>query len=85
MPGSSERDRDRLALGSGAVLTVARAAELLPIHDAEARQWIRTQGLVRFLVSREVVIWGDVTDALREGQAHPTPAPPKHRPARLKL
>ena len=76
----SNRGAQRLALGSGAVFSVAQAAGLLPIHDRDARRWIRDRGLVRHLAGREVVIWGDLLDAVRSGddvQPVERPAPGK--------
>ena len=61
--GAKTGDR-RLALGAAAVVSAATAAELLPIRDAEARQWLRDRDLVRELLGRPVVRWGDVLDAL---------------------
>ncbi len=76
MPPSSARHRERLTLGTAAVLTVAEAAALLPVCDAEARRWLRARGLVRSLVGRDVVIWGDIPDALREDASAPATPPP---------
>lgn len=50
----------RLALGTGAVVSLAEAAALLPFADAEARRWLQAQGLVRELEGRRVVRWLDV-------------------------
>lgn len=81
-PGSA-RTLQRLALGAAAVLPVALAADPLPIADDEARRWLRDHGLVRNLAGREVVVWGDVLDALREGAPTPkgrtlvVPGPPR--------
>lgn len=56
----------RLALGAAAVLALGDAARLLPMSDGEARAWLHDQGLVRDLAGRDVVVWGDVIDALRK-------------------
>lgn len=56
-PTPSER---RLALGVGAVLSLAEAVALLPFADAEARRWLQRRGLVRELEGRRVVRWLDV-------------------------
>ncbi len=55
----------RLSLGAAAVLSVTEAARLLPGRESECRKWLRTEGLVRFVMGRPVVIWGDVVEALR--------------------
>ena len=64
---ASQRDNERLSQGPGAVLSLTRAAELLPLSDAKARRWLRDEGLVRSLVAAEVVIWADVLDHIRSG------------------
>ena len=62
----SDRHADRLALGTAAVNPVSRAAHLLPVSDAVARQWLRSRGLTADLCGREVVVWGEVLDALAD-------------------
>lgn len=75
MAGEGRRER-RMALGDAAVLSLAQAAEALPLREADARTWLREQGLVRFLDGREVVIWADVLVCLRAPVVdEPTPAP----------
>lgn len=54
-------------MGSSATLTLGEAVALLPVQDAEAREWLRGNGLVRDLLGREVVVWGDVVDAIKAG------------------
>lgn len=61
------RPAARLAMGGSAVLSLAQAVDLLPLNRADARQWLQSRGLVRTLAEHEVVIWGDVLDALRAG------------------
>ena len=80
-PARSSRATVRLALGDAAVLTPAQAAQLLPIGDTEARAWLHEAGLVRLLRGREVVIWGDVLQALRDAPTttEPTAPPPRAR------
>lgn len=63
----SQRDQDRLTQGGAAVLSVRRAAELLPIGDAAGRAWLRREGLVRRLEGADVVVWADVLDRVRSG------------------
>lgn len=76
--GLSVVGADRLALGRAAVLSVGRAAELLPIGEERARRWLMEQGLVRELAGRFVVVWGDVLDGLgSEGKAEPKRTAPK--------
>lgn len=70
---------DRLALGSAAVLPVSRAAELLPVGDSRARAWLRSCGLTSDLCGREVVVWGEVLEALT---TRPMIAAPAHLPRR---
>ena len=68
--GTSRRDAERVALGPHAVLSVRRAAERLPMADADARRWLQEQGLVRTLCTegrtKEVVVWGAVLERLQE-------------------
>ena len=49
------------------MLSVAEAASLLPIADGNARAWLRSQGLVRYLVGKPVVVWLDVMETLNQG------------------
>ncbi len=82
----SERHRDRLLQGPGAVYTIATAAALLPVSDQEARVWLREQGLIRELSGRCVVIWSEVLDALRDGGPDsPQPVSIRTAPRRIKL
>lgn len=78
----------RLAQGAAAVMSLDLAAQLLPVSDAEARRWLRQQGLVRDLLGRSVVVWADVLDALRaaDGSTTEPAAAPRHAPMpRVKL
>ena len=70
---------DRLALGSAALLSVARAVELMPVRDADARKLIEDAGIVRRLAGRRVVRWGDC-EALARLEKEPTAD--KARPVR---
>ncbi len=45
----SKRSTERLQLGPAAVLSVSRAAELLPVGDDRARSWMHYAGLIRDL------------------------------------
>lgn len=77
----------RLLLGDAAVLTVAQAAALLPVDDNDARRWLRNHGLIARMtlhdpetgIARdvEVVVWGDVVDALARADAHREAATPR--------
>jgi len=58
----------RERLGEAAVFTLSAAAELIPLADTDARRWLRARGIVRNLNGRELVIWGDVVSAIREGE-----------------
>ena len=64
----SIRDVNRLHQGAGAVFSLRRAAELLPIDDVLAREWMRTQNLVRTICGREVVTWRAVLAAIEAGE-----------------
>lgn len=83
-PGSSVRDRERLTLGRDAVLSIGRAAELLPLADGEAKAWLREQSLVSTIETggrtRELVHWGSVIDHL--GSPRPAPARRTRQPNR---
>ncbi len=61
----------RLHQGGGAVLTLAKACELLPISDHVARADLLEAGLVRRYCGRQVVVWEDVLNHVR-GDALPT-------------
>lgn len=54
-------------MGANAVLSLAQAVDLLPLDRVKARQWLKDRQIVRTLAEHEVVIWGDVLDALRAG------------------
>lgn len=79
-PGTSVRDRERLGLGRDAILSLGRAAELLPLADGEARAWLREQGLVATIEAcgrtKELVHWGAVLEKLAPAR------PPKARARR---
>ena len=81
----SERHRDRLLQGTGAVYSVTTAASLLPVSDQEARAWLQEQDLIRELNGRRVVVWADVLDALRDNGLSPTPLSATVPLRRLKL
>ena len=59
----------RLTLGTAAVLSVAEAAAWLPMEPDAAERWIRSAGIVRAMRfggrEVEVVVWGDVVEAIR--------------------
>jgi len=83
---TSRRLALRLALSAAAVLSVSQAAGLLPMGDADARQWLRAQGLVHVLEGRDVVVWGDVLGCIRDAVVTPTaPPPPKVALGRVRL
>lgn len=74
------RAEDRLSLGAAAVFSPTRAAELLGGRESEALDWLRARNLIIRPpgLDREVVIWGDVLEALRTPE--PAPAePPRQR------
>ena len=67
----------RLHLGAAAVLSPAKAAELLPFRESDALRWMRENGLVRQIPGLgEAVIWGEVVAAI---QGPPSPPPPSRR------
>ena len=76
---ANSRRAERVSMGPGAVLSLNEAAQLLPLHDAEARQWLLDQGLVRRVRGRAVVAWASVLDVL----AADPPIEAQARPARL--
>jgi len=83
----SQRHRDRLLQGPGAVFSLAKATELLPMGDQQALGWLVNEGLVHQLDGRGVVVWGEVVDRIRESPpnaAKPT-TPPAPRTRRTHL
>jgi len=69
----------RLLLGPACLLSVERAAELLPIRDSEARKLIEESGIVRRLAGRRTVRWDDCLSLAKLEQ----PAEPERpRPVR---
>jgi len=76
LAGLSERARERLLMGTGAVLSVSAAAALLPCNDAEARRWLEAQGLARRGPGgKRMVAWAAVVERL---------SPPAKQPAQSK-
>ena len=76
------RSAKRRETGLGAVYPLAEAVALLPMSDADARRWLREQGLVANIDGRDVVAWHRVTEALYDDDGEPqAPTPP---PARRK-
>jgi hypothetical protein len=82
LPVANERHAQRLAMGSGAILSLGEACELLPVADREARSWLQELGLVRYLRGRPVIVWSEVQDALRNPS---TPQPGAKPRPRLRL
>lgn len=69
-------DSARLQLGAAAVLTPTRVCELLPLGETTVMGWLRARGLIRKVAGADVVLWGDVLEAIRDhGLARPAPAP----------
>lgn len=58
--GTSKRDQERLSLGADAMLTLRRAAELLPGNDKANRRALLEAHIVRDHNSRKMIRWGDV-------------------------
>lgn len=69
MTRKAERDRPTPAT----VLGLTAAADELPMGHGAAVKWLREHELVHDLDGRQVVIWGDVLEALR-GNGPPTAA-----------
>ncbi len=69
-----KRGQSRLQLGSSALLSVAVAAELLPMRDSEARALIEGAGIVRHLGGRRVVLWADCIALACPADSIPAPA-----------
>jgi hypothetical protein len=55
------------------VISVNRTVRHLPWRDAHVRRWLRASGLIYTVDGREVVVWGDVLDAIRR-QRDPQPS-----------
>lgn len=56
----------RLILGAHAVLSVAEAAKLLKMRDAEARDFLQVHDLIRCPDGKHrFVVWGDVVAAIQ--------------------
>lgn len=68
-------DAARLQLGAAAVLTPTRACELLPMGETAAMLWLRRNDLIRRVGAADVVIWGDVLEAIKSDP----PERPKRR------
>lgn len=75
-PAHSERAHARRELGSGAIFTLAEAAQLLPMGEA-SRDWLIAEGLVSVVCGRELVVWADVQARIR--MARPDPKPKRGR------
>ena len=67
----------RLIVGRGAVLSVSKAVELLPLRDADARAAIEAAGIVKRIGDKRVLVWGELLDALLVAEsANVEPAKP---------
>lgn len=73
------RKQARHALGVAAVLPVSEAIELMPLQRPDAREFLRSNGLIHYLQGRPCVIWGDVLEALRKSSVK-HPAQPAEKP-----
>ncbi len=79
-PGPDPHDPTPIAtarrqLGGAAILSVAEAARLLPIREADAAMWLAANDLIRDLDGRRVVVWSDVVARLRGDEDQPAPPP----------
>ena len=61
------------------VLSEAQAVERLPWRKADARRWLRREGLSVEVDGRRVVVWADVVGRLRQRDAESAPAPSVRR------
>ncbi len=59
----------RRRLDPNSVLSTAQAVRALPWREADARAWLRREGLVHRVDGRGLVIWGDVLDKIRQDVA----------------
>jgi hypothetical protein len=83
---SADLDQARLVISPGALLTRARAIELLPVGTRDERaRWLEQYNLVRYLFGRPVVRWGDVLAALDEPERKPESRPTAPTAARVRL
>jgi len=57
-----DRTTERLNLCRSTVLSITRAASLLPMRQERARAAIRAAGIVRRVGTKDVVTWADVED-----------------------
>lgn len=80
----SDRRELRLLLGSAAILTPRQAAEMLPVADADALDWLEQHGLIRYMAGRKVVVWGDVVEAIRAADPRTIARPPSQSRGTLK-
>jgi hypothetical protein len=63
------------------LLSVEEACQALGVRQADARRWLVSQGLVREVLGRRKVLWGDVLDRLgAPDHKNPQPAGPHRRP-----
>jgi hypothetical protein len=83
---SADLDQARLVISPGALLTRARAIELLPVGTREERsRWLEQHKIVRYLLGRPVVRWGDVLAALEQPDRKPETRPTAPTAARVRL
>ena len=75
-----ERDKARLIVGPGAVLSVSRAVELLPMRDAAARAAIEAAGIVRNVDGKRLIVWSDILEYVLRREDEPEAARPKRAP-----
>ena len=48
------------------VISLDKAAKMLPIRNKDARRWLEEFELVRYLYGKPVVIWKEVLDVLSQ-------------------
>ncbi len=56
-------------LGPWDILSVPEVVKRLKIRNGDARRWLREQGLIRNVLGRERVLWGDVLRSLGLAEA----------------
>ena len=80
-PRSSRSPHPPCSPTRSTLLSVEEACQALGIRQAEARRWLVSQGLVREVLGRRKVLWGDVLDRLGvPDHKNPQSAGPHRRP-----
>lgn len=83
--GKLSPDQERLLLGAAAILSPTRAAELLPMREADGIRWLREQHLIHDLHGKEVVVWQEVIDRIGQPQQAPNNVNRRSRASKASL